>query len=496
MIRTVALVEGLPAQQVLERLTASVRAGEVSERATAFYLKEVKDRGLVDLWDPRGIYPFAEARFGYSPKKTGDLLRIADALPELPKLDRAFNRGKIEWTKVREITRVATPETEAAWIDFARTHTCREVEQKVAKTNKGEEPTKDGPGLPRTTFEFTLKMGAKDHQIIDTAVAKYLAEHKGAVPLHAMKAWAMRELITPCGDATAQAMAREFSPFLVVFHIDPVKGTAWMDGEGGRIELPLDEVAEVMEKARAVFATDVGDPGDCEVLLLGEPGSVPPEERDDPASRTFRFAVMARDGFRCVICGRRSHLHVHHIIARADGGRTIMEGCVTLCAHCHSRIHEHLMKLRWNEEEGLYACDMNGRPLAWSVSTAEVLEDSASSDVELAVIEKEKAEPAAAQPAASEVAPVAVAEGAPVVDGGVAHVRGEPERRVGLRDRAGHEAVAHGLRDHRGGRDRRAQVVAAHHAAVLRGGVAEPEAVDQADVGARLDGCERPRQEP
>ena len=44
------------------------------------------------------------------------MLRIRRSLLELPKLSRAFAEGRIAVTKVREIARVATRESEGAWL--------------------------------------------------------------------------------------------------------------------------------------------------------------------------------------------------------------------------------------------------------------------------------------------------------------------------------------------------------------------------------------------
>lgn len=52
--------------------------------------------------------------------------------------------------------------------------------------------------------------------------------------------------------------------------------------------------------------------------------------------------VHARDGHRCVRCGRHMHnsrvpFHTHHIIPRAKGGTHALENLVTLCEICHSK---------------------------------------------------------------------------------------------------------------------------------------------------------------
>jgi hypothetical protein len=55
----------------------------------------------------------------------------------------------------------------------------------------------------------------------------------------------------------------------------------------------------------------------------------------------LRFKVFKRDGFRCLACGRSPathlniELHADHIIAVANGGKTIFENLQTLCQDCN-----------------------------------------------------------------------------------------------------------------------------------------------------------------
>lgn len=52
--------------------------------------------------------------------------------------------------------------------------------------------------------------------------------------------------------------------------------------------------------------------------------------------------VLARDGYTCQCCkGKRkdSHLEVHHILPRSQGGSDDAENLVTLCHTCHTKLH-------------------------------------------------------------------------------------------------------------------------------------------------------------
>ncbi|WP_301663703.1 HNH endonuclease [Methanoculleus frigidifontis] len=58
--------------------------------------------------------------------------------------------------------------------------------------------------------------------------------------------------------------------------------------------------------------------------------------------KNARKSALERDGHCCAICGRAEELHVHHI----DGDNTHdwLENLVTLCEHCHARVHTELRR--------------------------------------------------------------------------------------------------------------------------------------------------------
>lgn len=50
--------------------------------------------------------------------------------------------------------------------------------------------------------------------------------------------------------------------------------------------------------------------------------------------------VFVRDGWACRHCRNRSSLHPHHVIFRSAGGMDELNNLITLCAVCHSAVHE------------------------------------------------------------------------------------------------------------------------------------------------------------
>ena len=62
-------------------------------------------------------------------------------------------------------------------------------------------------------------------------------------------------------------------------------------------------------------------------------------KRRKKISRAVRETVIKRDNMRCVKCGNRHNLQVHHIIHRKHGGSDEASNLITLCAACHAQEH-------------------------------------------------------------------------------------------------------------------------------------------------------------
>ena len=70
-------------------------------------------------------------RIGLAPGAAREKVRVAHALANLPRLSEALQRGEVSYSKVRAVTRVATPATEQALLDVALAGTAAHVEQVV-----------------------------------------------------------------------------------------------------------------------------------------------------------------------------------------------------------------------------------------------------------------------------------------------------------------------------------------------------------------------------
>ena len=59
---------------------------------------------------------------GMAPKEARTLRYVAQRLEELPRLSLEASQGRIEWSKLREVVRVASAETESEWIQLCARH--------------------------------------------------------------------------------------------------------------------------------------------------------------------------------------------------------------------------------------------------------------------------------------------------------------------------------------------------------------------------------------
>ena len=69
-------------------------------------------------------------------------------------------------------------------------------------------------------------------------------------------------------------------------------------------------------------------------------------ERRQPIPAAMRRVVLARDKQQRVICKHKSSLHLHHYHPVAEGGVNVIGNLVTLCANCHTAVHQGLVKVK------------------------------------------------------------------------------------------------------------------------------------------------------
>ena len=148
-----------------EQIVRAVRACRDAEHRLAHLLARLDVEKGWREFGHASLGEYARVQHGLEPRKARALAQIGRALPDLPLLDAAMAAGDVPYTKIRELLPVVVPETEALWLEKARSSTNRQLERLVASASIGEEPPGSAAlapaaGGPRVAT-LVLRVGAR-----------------------------------------------------------------------------------------------------------------------------------------------------------------------------------------------------------------------------------------------------------------------------------------------------------------------------------------------
>ncbi len=344
---------------------------------------------------------YVERRLGYDARTTHERLRVARALEELPRLAALLRDGRRSWSAVRELTRVATPETEEAWVEASERMTVRQVESMVAGRAPGAGPT-DARDPLLTTHRLVVELSPEEFAEWQEAAEQVRREiGPAASQREVLRAMVHKELgrrsetqpgyqtaVTLCAGCE-RAWQRAGGDLVEV--APAVGDCARCDGEVvGVVE--VDEAPAVAaagahvgaaENSGAVVSAHVGAAEDSGAVASAHVGA-PPEEHQltdllrrvvarrgvrvltrvlstvigaPPKTMTprLRAAVRTRDRSRCVVPGCRHvrFIDLHHQHPRARGGAHTLENVISLCAQHHRLVHEGVLAIEGTPSTGL-----------------------------------------------------------------------------------------------------------------------------------------------
>ena len=308
------------ALRTLARRCASLDTDE------ARWLREAE---ACQLWRHVGMVSaidYMERVLGYGPRAAQDRLRVARALGTLPQLTAALAAGELPFTAIRELTRVATPITEAAWREAARGKTVGQIEQLIAGHRPGDNP--DDPVDPEVrTRVVRLELSPETFATLRQAHQVLNDEHGGHLSDDQLIA-AMSAAVLD-GVPTTEPTGR--AKYQIAVTVCERCGQGWQDGAGAKIAIS----AAAVERAR------------CDAQHIGSiDGPVPDRAHQDVPPSVARL-VWRRDGGRCRVPGCRSTrgLETHHLIHRADGGNHDAMNLALTCSGCHTAHHRGVLTI-------------------------------------------------------------------------------------------------------------------------------------------------------
>jgi hypothetical protein len=133
-------------REVDRRLREYARHRASLDAAEAFDLLRAEQIKLHFLHGFATMYEYLERVMGYGPHAARERMRVARSLAGLPQTTAALARGELTYSAVRELTRVATADTEASWLAAAEGMAVNQIERLVAGHQPGDQP--DDPTHP------------------------------------------------------------------------------------------------------------------------------------------------------------------------------------------------------------------------------------------------------------------------------------------------------------------------------------------------------------
>jgi hypothetical protein len=308
------------------RLRSIAKRRVALEAEEARYLIEAEETGLYRRLGYTTMAEYMERELNWGPHAAKERLRVAYELTALPLIAGLFNDGELCFSAVRELTRVATPETEEAFLRKAHGKTAHHIQQMVAGLKRGDEP--DAPPDPRyITKRVVIEVSVETHAMwrqtrdaLDEASSERLSDDMFVQTL--------------CRRATEEATGPDAVPSPPVqIAVTTCRACKQSFVETGGESLPIDEATT---SRLTCDAEHIGD------LESDEIHRVKPTI---PAA--IRRKVFHRDHFACVVSGCRSkrHLDLHHVVPREHGGDHSMSNVAVLCFGCHQRHHAGSLKI-------------------------------------------------------------------------------------------------------------------------------------------------------
>jgi 5-methylcytosine-specific restriction endonuclease McrA len=289
------------------------------EHSALLVFSEIMYRKLYEELGYSSMLNYAINELKFSQSKAYGFMKMSSDLEKLPETKKAVTEGKLEWTKVREITKVATANNEKLWLVEADNSSQKVLETKVKQARiRAKSKAKQQPALipveplPEAELKVSTSLSFSVEQMerFNALIEKMRKQGETG----------SREelLIKALTDSTAQNSPRGEnvpSTQIVIRHCP----------ECGKAETGAGEISQNdLEKAYC----------DANVLENGRNRAI--------IKPSTRREVMNRDNHTCQGqgCSSKRYLEVHHKISRAMGGSNDASNLVTLCGACHRLQHK------------------------------------------------------------------------------------------------------------------------------------------------------------
>lgn len=269
---------------------------------------------------------YAILQLGLPARTARILVRVTRELESLPYLRYLANNGLIEWSKLREIVRVATAETERQWAELCGERTYAEVEDLVARSGRGEIPP-DRSVVPGPRSELRCRFEPDQMAVVERGLQVMCQEAGRALSMAEAIEWLFAEKLAghPVDEEIPESIREE-----------ELKNLRWTD---------------------VINAETEACPNNGGVEIVNPRSRLP--------TKAQRRQILRRDGYCCAVpgCPNSIWLDVHHIIYYSLGGLTAGENLITLCTKCHKNVHDGRLAIIGSAPHGLRFLNESGRDI-------------------------------------------------------------------------------------------------------------------------------------
>ena len=320
-------------------------------------------------------------------------VRVANALANLPKIDKGLSKGELSYSKVRAMTRIADETNEDYLMMIAKHGTAHHVEKLVSKY--GTAKRLQDAEVADAQYRDRELSHYYDHDGCLVIKARMPAE-QGALIIKALEMAMDKNFagaVSATNDVTAETSEPDLDPTpIAARRADALANIAetYMNNDessgstADRYQVVLHIVGAASASTDVTAVTSEIENGphvtaetsrriSCDSTIVrikedenGEPLSIGRRSRSIPPP--MRRALRIRDGgCRFPGCTNTRFVDGHHIKHWADGGETRLDNLVLLCRHHHHLVHEGGFACEKSADGEVYFKDQRQQPLPnWS----------------------------------------------------------------------------------------------------------------------------------
>jgi Domain of unknown function (DUF222)/HNH endonuclease len=337
-------------------------------------LEMIRQFDREELWQLDGICSCAHWlnwKCGIGMNAAREKVRVANALGKLPKISASYAKGEISYSKVRAMTRVATPDNEDALLMIAHHGTAYHVEELVRKYRRArklqdlEEANRqhderslqvfyEADGAISLHLRLPAEKGALVIKAIELATQQADADGNGAAASIATESGPTESEPTESGQPRESFACRQADAIADMAESYLANGPT-ASSSADRYQVVLHVAAETLSNSEGDISHLEDGPrvsaetsrrvccdAGISVLREGADGTllnIGRKSRLIPPA--MRRALKARDeNCRFPGCTHKYYIDGHHIRHWSDGGETSLDNLVRLCRHHHRLVHE------------------------------------------------------------------------------------------------------------------------------------------------------------